>query len=116
MHWQVLAVVDRLLFQADVASNVYIAYEALCLFLSTPLLLFGTPTLLRLKRAAFRIPKLPFVCAVVAGWWCYKYLWALLTLEPVALFMHNFITDVRAGVDMHMSTSHSRSSCWLAPL
>jgi hypothetical protein len=46
----------------------YIAYEALCLFITTPLPLFGATLLTTLKRATFRVPKAQFMCAVVVLW------------------------------------------------
>lgn len=46
----------------------YVAYEALCLFFTSPLVLFNTPMLTTIKRTAFRMPKVHFICLVVIFW------------------------------------------------
>ncbi len=92
---KIAKLVDELVYQVDVASNVYFAYEGLCLFFSTPLVLFATPLLLRMKRSACRIPKLPFICAFVLAWWAYEYATVIAGNLHIELYLHNIQTDVK---------------------
>ena len=52
----------------DLPPHSYVAYEALCLFFTSPLVLFSTPILTTMKRTAFRMPKVHFICVVVVVW------------------------------------------------
>ncbi len=81
----------------DVASNLYFAYEGLCLFFTTPLALFATPLPTRLLRHTCRIPKLQFVGLFLALWWAYQYVIQLLNSTQLELYLHNITTDVRVG-------------------
>lgn len=90
---QVGSFIDTLMFQVDVASTVYIAYAAVCMFFNAPLKLFNTPLSVRLRRTAFRVPKVPFIVVVVFLWWAYSYLLVTISSPEVALYLHNVQTD-----------------------
>ena len=72
---------------------MYFAYEATSLLFNTPLVLFSTTLLIRLKRASCRVPKLPFIVAVVAVWWVVEYCAAVLASVDVTLYIHNLVAD-----------------------
>ena len=77
----------------DVAANVYIAYTGLCLFWNTPLKVYNTTLLVRLRRHAFRVPKLPFIAVVIMLWWFYAYFLDLLVSPQISLYLHNVQVD-----------------------
>lgn len=69
------------------------AYEALCLFFTSPLVLFSTSILTTMKRTAFRMPKVHFICVVVVVWWFYEYVFALFQQVEVEVYIHNLQAD-----------------------
>jgi hypothetical protein len=82
-------------YQVDVASNLYFAYQGLCLFFTTPLALYSTPVVARTLRRSCRIPKLEFVCMFLVLWWGYQYLFRLVDSLQLDLYLHNIRNDVR---------------------
>lgn len=65
--------VDTLLYQTDVASNLYFAYQCLCLCFTTPLAVYGSSALTRLRRASCRISQPAFIAIFLAVWWGHAY-------------------------------------------
>jgi hypothetical protein len=101
--------------QVDTACNAYVAYEALSLFFTTPLLLSRSSTLTRLKRTAFRVPKMQFICVVLVLWWFYEYVYKFLQLIDVEMYLHNVQTDVRKLAKSSVGTRHGKARmCWSA--
>jgi hypothetical protein len=60
---------EKILFQVDVASYLYIAYQCLALFFPSPLILFRIPVWSGIKRFLFGVQKPYFICIVVAAWY-----------------------------------------------
>lgn len=63
---------ETLLYQFDVASNVYAVYSCLALFFPPPLEVFRPPRILAVKDFLFGAGKVYFCVGVVAIWWTYR--------------------------------------------
>ena len=62
-------VVDKVLFQIDVAGSLYVVYTALSLFFPSPLQLFRPSYGPMIKRFLFGANKMMFMVIVIAIWW-----------------------------------------------
>lgn len=65
---------QKILYQVDVASYIYIGYSCIALFFPSPLVLFRMPYWIYIKRFLFGVQKPYFICFVLAAWWGYEYL------------------------------------------
>ena len=84
---------EKLVWQFDFASNLYIAYVCLTIiFFAVPISLYSSKGLIKAKRA-FHISKLTFVLGTVAVMWLYDYV-SMLSALPFDIYLHNLNADV----------------------
>jgi hypothetical protein len=84
---------EKILFQVDVASYVYIGYSCVALFFPTPLVLFRMPYWVAIKQFMFGVQKPFFIVSVVSIWWGLEYFQNLWYSPDIRLFLNN----LRAG-------------------
>jgi hypothetical protein len=80
---------EKVLFQVEVASYLYIAYQCLALFFPSPLILFRMPIWAGVKRFLFGVQKFYFICFVVAVWWGVEYFRGIWFSPDIRLFINN---------------------------
>lgn len=84
---------EKIMFQVEVASYLYIGYQCLSLFFPSPLILFRMPVWTGIKRLLFGVQKPYFICFVVAVWWGLEYFRGIWLSPDIRLFVNN----LRAG-------------------
>ena len=84
---------EKVMWQVEVASYLYIAYQCLSLFFPSPLILFRMPWWSGIKRYLFGVQKPHFICVVVAIWWGIEYFRGIWYSPDIRLFVNN----LRAG-------------------
>ena len=85
-------VAETILFQVDVASLLYVGYALVGLFIPVPLVLYKSPLMSRVKRAAFGADKGTFLI-VLAIWWGYGYFREILFSPELAIYFRNLQLD-----------------------
>ena len=84
---------ELILFQVDVASLLYVGYSLVGLFIPVPLLLYKSPRMVRIKRAAFGADNSTFIVMVLALWWGYEYFRGVLFSDEIAMYFRNIQLD-----------------------
>ncbi|KAI2497304.1 hypothetical protein MHU86_17177 [Fragilaria crotonensis] len=80
-----------LLYQVDVASNIYSVYVIVALFFPTPLRVFRLPYMVAIKRFLFGADQKMFIIIFVSSIWIYKYVMEYLTDPDLAIVLANFL-------------------------
>lgn len=100
---------EKILFQIDVASYLYIAYQCLALFFPSPLILFRIPVWSGIKRFLFGVQKPYFICIVVATWWGLEYFRGIWYSPDIRLFVNN----LRAGDPCYVDADYLLERQWV---
>ena len=80
-----------LLYQIDVASNLYALYVFISLFFPHPLLVFRMPRWIAIKRFLFGAEQTTFIIIFVSSLWIYKYIKEFLSDPDLAIIINNFL-------------------------
>lgn len=86
---QAADIINLLLYQMDIASNLYIGYVAIGLFITTPMLMLVSSAVRQLKRQFFGVQKWVFVLLVLVCWWGYRYFETVWANPQVQAYLTN---------------------------
>ena len=80
-----------LLYQVDVASNIYSIYVLVALFFPSPLRVIRLPYWIAIKRFLFGAEQRKFIIIFVSSLWIYKYLTEYLRDPDFVIILNNFL-------------------------
>jgi hypothetical protein len=80
---------EKILFQVDVASYIYVAYSILSLVFPAPLVLFRPPFSEFIRIYLFGAHKMTFILFVVCVWWGVEYFQMVLLSPEIRLYLRN---------------------------
>lgn len=80
---------QKILFQVDVASSLYVAYSILSLIFPAPLVLFRPPFSEFIRIYLFGAHKLTFILFVICVWWGVEYFQMVMISPEIKLYLRN---------------------------
>jgi len=83
------ATLTVILYQLDIASNIYSVYSCVALFFPTPLVVFRLPYLIAIKRFLFGAQQKYFILLFIGFWWGITYIQDLLLTDDFTIFLQN---------------------------
>mmetsp|Transcript_32385 Transcript_32385/g.39862 ORF Transcript_32385/g.39862 Transcript_32385/m.39862 type:complete len:609 (-) Transcript_32385:95-1921(-) len=87
------SLLERLMWQINLASDLYIIYSVFALFVISPFIVYQSSFKTRLKRQYFSISQGLFILLFVLFLWTYPYIQATINLENLLKYFHNINVD-----------------------